>query len=116
MGQQKTIERETSYSGVGLHTGVKTRINFKPAPPDSGIKFIRIDLPGQPVIEANISNVVGIKRGTTIGKEGVEIHTVEHLMAAFYGLGIDNLVIEIPNSAYVLRQAQDDTSYGWQAS
>lgn len=95
MGQQKTIERESSYSGVGLHTGVKTRINFKPAPPDSGIKFIRIDLPGQPVIEANISNVVGIKRGTTIGKDGVEIHTVEHLMAAFYGLGIDNLVIEI---------------------
>ncbi|MCK4532787.1 bifunctional UDP-3-O-[3-hydroxymyristoyl] N-acetylglucosamine deacetylase/3-hydroxyacyl-ACP dehydratase [bacterium] len=95
MGQQKTIEREISYSGIGLHTGVKTKINFKPAPPDSGIKFIRIDLPGQPVIEANISNVVGIKRGTTIGKDGVEIHTVEHLMAAFYGLGIDNLVIEI---------------------
>jgi UDP-3-O-[3-hydroxymyristoyl] N-acetylglucosamine deacetylase/3-hydroxyacyl-[acyl-carrier-protein] dehydratase len=95
MEQQKTIEREISYSGIGLHTGVKTKINFKPAPPDSGIKFVRVDLPGQPVIEANISNVVGIKRGTTIGKNGVEIHTVEHLMAAFYGMGIDNLIIEI---------------------
>ncbi|MCK5533499.1 bifunctional UDP-3-O-[3-hydroxymyristoyl] N-acetylglucosamine deacetylase/3-hydroxyacyl-ACP dehydratase [bacterium] len=95
MEQQKTIEREGSYSGVGLHTGVKTKITFKPAPPDSGIKFIRVDLPGQPVIDASIANVVGIKRGTTIGKNGVEIHTVEHLMASFYGLGIDNLIVEV---------------------
>lgn len=96
--QQKTIAREISYSGVGLHTGVKTKILFKPAPPNSGIKFVRVDLPSQPVIDANIENVTGITRGTTLGQNGAEIHTVEHLMAVFCGLGIDNLIVEIDSN------------------
>ncbi|RKY87614.1 UDP-3-O-[3-hydroxymyristoyl] N-acetylglucosamine deacetylase [candidate division KSB1 bacterium] len=92
---QRTIKRSVEYSGIGLHTGNKTILHFKPAPPDTWIKFVRTDLDGKPEIPALIDNVVDISRGTTLGKNGVQVHTVEHVLAAVAGLQIDNLIIEI---------------------
>lgn len=95
--KQKTISKPVSLEGEGLHTGNFSKVTFKPAPEDHGIKFKRIDLPEQPVVEALIENVVDTARSTTIEKNNARIITVEHVMAAAYGLGIDNLLIEIDN-------------------
>lgn len=95
MERQRTIASEVSFSGIGLHTGNLTTITFKPAPPDSGITFVRADLPSRPRIKADIDHVVDVSRGTTIGADGVVVHTVEHVLAAAAGLGIDNLEIEV---------------------
>lgn len=100
MDKQKTINKEVSMKGIGLHTAKKVNITFKPGPIDSGINFIRIDLPDRPVIKAEIENVISQPRSlrrSSIGKNNVEIHTIEHVMAALAGLGIDNLYIEIDN-------------------
>lgn len=78
-----------------MHTGNLTTITFKPAPPESGITFYRTDLPGRPEIRADIDHVVDVSRGTTIGINGVRIGTVEHVLAAICGLGIDNMDIEL---------------------
>ncbi|HPI75000.1 MAG TPA: bifunctional UDP-3-O-[3-hydroxymyristoyl] N-acetylglucosamine deacetylase/3-hydroxyacyl-ACP dehydratase, partial [bacterium] len=93
--QQQTIRHEVSYSGVGLHTGNKTRITFKPAPANNGITFIRTDIPNSPVIPADIDHVLDISRGTTIGIGEAKIHTVEHVLAAVSGLEIDNIICEV---------------------
>jgi UDP-3-O-[3-hydroxymyristoyl] N-acetylglucosamine deacetylase/3-hydroxyacyl-[acyl-carrier-protein] dehydratase len=98
MENQKTIGKEASFSGIGLHTGNLTTITFKPAPPDSGITFHRIDLPDKPAIKADVDNVVDVTYGTTIGVNGVKVHTVEHVLAAIAGLGVDNLNIEVDAS------------------
>jgi UDP-3-O-[3-hydroxymyristoyl] N-acetylglucosamine deacetylase/3-hydroxyacyl-[acyl-carrier-protein] dehydratase len=95
MERQKTIASEASFSGIGLHTGNLTTITFKPAPANSGITFFRVDLPDRPGIKANVDHVVDVSRGTTIGIGDVRVHTVEHVMAAAAGLGIDNLNIEV---------------------
>jgi UDP-3-O-[3-hydroxymyristoyl] N-acetylglucosamine deacetylase/3-hydroxyacyl-[acyl-carrier-protein] dehydratase len=95
MDLQKTIKRETTYSGIGLHTGNITSVTFKPAPANSGIKFVRSDLPGKPEVEANIKNVISVARGTTLGNSSFQIQTVEHIMATLCGLGIDNLFVEV---------------------
>jgi UDP-3-O-[3-hydroxymyristoyl] N-acetylglucosamine deacetylase/3-hydroxyacyl-[acyl-carrier-protein] dehydratase len=95
MEKQKTIKKPVTYSGVGLHTGNKTLVTFKPAEVNTGIIFIRTDLPDKPVITASIDNVVDISRGTTIGRDGNNIHTIEHLMAALCGFRIDNIIIEV---------------------
>ena len=95
---QKTIRQEFSLAGVGLHTGCKVNIRCKPAPVNSGISFIRVDLPGRPVIQVDPSNIhidTGIPRCTSIGKGDVVIHTVEHLMSVLCGLGVNNLTVEI---------------------
>jgi UDP-3-O-[3-hydroxymyristoyl] N-acetylglucosamine deacetylase/3-hydroxyacyl-[acyl-carrier-protein] dehydratase len=109
---QKTIANEVSFSGIGLHTGSLTTMTFRPAPPDSGVTFYRVDLPQAPAIQADIDHVVDVSRGTTIGLNGAKVHTVEHVLAAIYGLDIDNIAIEldgpeIPNgdgSAYPFMQ------------
>lgn len=93
--RQKTIAKEASFSGVGLHTGSLTTVTFKPAPENTGIVFYRVDLPDKPAIPADIDHVVDVSRGTTIGIGEARVHTVEHCMAALNGLGIDNLVIEL---------------------
>lgn len=98
MENQKTIAKEASFSGIGLHTGNLTTITFKPAPPNSGITFHRIDLPEKPAIKADVDNVVDVTYGTTIGINGVKVHTVEHVLAAIAGLGVDNLNIEVDAS------------------
>ncbi len=95
MERQRTIAKEASFSGVGLHTGNLTTITFKPAPPNSGITFYRVDLPNRPTIRADIDHVVDVSRGTTIGLNGVKVRTVEHVLSAIAGLGIDNLKIEV---------------------
>ncbi|GMW01984.1 MAG: 3-hydroxyacyl-[acyl-carrier-protein] dehydratase FabZ [Candidatus Hydrogenedentota bacterium] len=95
MEKQKTIARDVSFSGIGLHTGNLTTITFKPAPVNSGITFYRVDLPGRPAIKADVDNVVDVSYGTTIGADGAIVHTVEHVLAAVAGLSIDNLDIEV---------------------
>ena len=92
---QKTIKKTVSFSGVGLHTGNKTTITFKPAPPDTGVIFIRTDLPERPRIQADVAHVIDVSRGTTIGLDGAKVLTIEHVLAAIAGLGIDNVYAEV---------------------
>lgn len=96
--QQRTIAKEFSLSGTGLHTGQNVTLTFKPAPPDSGVRFVRTDL-AQPVeIPADVSSVTveqPAHRNTSLACGNVVIHTVEHLLATCYGLQIDNLIVEI---------------------
>lgn len=93
--KQKTIKDPVSLCGTGLHTGEKVNVTFRPAPENFGYQFKRIDLPEQPMVEAVIDNVFDTSRGTTISQNGVEVKTVEHLLAALSGLGIDNVIIEV---------------------
>ena len=92
---QKTIKNEVTLSGVGLHTGNKVTMTFKPAPVNYGYAFVRIDLEGEPVIEASAEYVVNTQRGTNLEKRGVFVNTSEHVLAAVVALGIDNICIEI---------------------
>lgn len=92
---QKSIERTISLAGVGLHTGHAVSLTFKPAEADTGLRFVRTDIKPGVEIPALVDNVVDVERGTILAKGGVEIHTVEHVLAAAYGLGIDNLIIEL---------------------
>lgn len=93
--KKRTLESEASLTGIGLHTGENCTITFKPAGPDDGIKFVRADLPGSEPIPADIDHVIDISRGTTIGIGEAKVHTVEHVLAALTGLGIDSIVIEL---------------------
>lgn len=98
MERQRTIKKEVSHSGIGVHTGNKTSITFKPAPPGHGVRFVAKEFPNEAPIEAVIENVTDILRGTTLGRNDVKIHTVEHVLAALMGLGIDNLLVEVQGS------------------
>tara|TARA_R110001583_G_scaffold135989_1_gene287809 strand:+ start:13705 stop:15096 length:1392 start_codon:yes stop_codon:yes gene_type:complete len=93
--KQKTIKNEVTLSGVGLHTGNKVTMTFKPAPVNYGYAFVRIDLEGEPIIEASAEYVVNTQRGTNLEKRGVFVNTSEHVLAAVVALGIDNICIEI---------------------
>lgn len=93
--KQKTILKEVKLEGPGLHYGKKTRLTIKPAKPNTGYVFVRTDLESHPQIPALVEYVTDTSRGTTIGKNGSSISTVEHLLAATYSLGIDNVVFEI---------------------
>ncbi len=93
--QQRTIEKSVSMSGVGLHTGTSCTMTFKPAAENYGIKFVRVDLGGNPEIPAIADNVVDVSRGTTLGIGEAKVHTVEHVLAAIVGLQIDNIIIEL---------------------
>lgn len=93
--KQKTIKNEVTLSGVGLHTGNKVTMTFKPAPVNNGYVFKRIDLEGEPIIEASAEYVVNTQRGTNLEKRGVVINTSEHVLAAVVALGIDNIIIDI---------------------
>jgi len=96
--KQRTIKSPISFEGIGLHTGNLSRITFKPAPPDSGVKFIRADLPGRPSVVADIDHVVDIARGTTLANGDAKVYTVEHVLAALSGLQLDNLDIELDSN------------------
>jgi UDP-3-O-[3-hydroxymyristoyl] N-acetylglucosamine deacetylase / 3-hydroxyacyl-[acyl-carrier-protein] dehydratase len=98
MFKQKTIKSEISLTGVGLHTGKEVKMTFKPAPVNNGFSFIRIDLEGNPVIEANAEFVVNTQRGTNLEKLGVKIQTPEHVLAAFVGCDLDNVIVELDAS------------------
>jgi UDP-3-O-[3-hydroxymyristoyl] N-acetylglucosamine deacetylase/3-hydroxyacyl-[acyl-carrier-protein] dehydratase len=93
--KQTTIMKPVTLSGVGLHTGKEVTLTFLPAPDNHGIKFQRVDLPGRPIIDADVDNVVDISRGTTIEQNGARVATVEHVMASLAGLEIDNCMVEI---------------------
>ncbi|MCK5705199.1 MAG: UDP-3-O-acyl-N-acetylglucosamine deacetylase, partial [Cyclobacteriaceae bacterium] len=93
--KQHTIKKSVTLSGVGLHTGVNVNMTFLPAKPNHGIKFQRIDLDGQPIVDADVDNVVDLSRGTTIEQNGARINTVEHTMAALVGFEIDNILIQL---------------------
>ena len=88
--KQKTIQKEISLTGVGLHTGVTVNMTFKPAPANHGFAFVRMDLEGTPTVEAKAEYVVNTQRGTNLKKNGVEIQTSEHVLAAAVGLDIEN--------------------------
>ncbi|SPE52613.1 Beta-hydroxyacyl-(Acyl-carrier-protein) dehydratase FabZ [Verrucomicrobia bacterium] len=93
--QQQTLNRSASFSGVGLHSGNKVTMTFLPAAPNSGLRFRRVDLEGKPEIEARIENVVENNRSTTLARGNTRVHTVEHVLAAFAGYGIDNAIVEL---------------------
>lgn len=92
---QQTVAKPITVTGVGLHTGETSNMTFTPAQPNHGIKFQRIDLEGQPIIDADVDNVVDTSRGTTLEQNNARIHTVEHTLAALVGLEIDNCLIQI---------------------
>lgn len=92
---QHTIQKENSLEGIGLHTGKKVRMTFKPAKTNHGVKFQRVDLENKPVIPADVNQVVSTNRGTTIKTGEASVSTVEHTLSALMGLGIDNVLIEI---------------------
>src|SRR5271154_2280854 len=92
---QQTLNRAASFSGIGLHSGNRVNLTILPAPANSGVKFRRVDLEGKPEIEARVENVIETNRSTTIAKGNVKIHTVEHVLAALAGFGIDNATIEL---------------------
>ena len=90
---QTTIASPVSVSGRGLHTAQQVTVTFVPAPANFGIQFERIDLPGHPVIKASPYTVFDTSRGTSIKEGDAQVHTIEHLMAALAGLGIDNVLV-----------------------
>ena len=92
---QQTINKNSTISGVGLHTGIVTNVTFKPAKVDHGIVFQRIDLKNKPTIKADVDNVTDVSRGTTLEENNAKISTIEHLLAAIAGLEIDNILIEV---------------------
>jgi UDP-3-O-[3-hydroxymyristoyl] N-acetylglucosamine deacetylase/3-hydroxyacyl-[acyl-carrier-protein] dehydratase len=93
--KQKTLKGSFSLFGKGLHTGLNLTVTFNPAPENTGYKIQRIDLDGQPVIDAIAENVVDTQRGTVLGKGDARISTVEHGLSALYALGIDNCMIQV---------------------
>ncbi|MEO6035853.1 MAG: bifunctional UDP-3-O-[3-hydroxymyristoyl] N-acetylglucosamine deacetylase/3-hydroxyacyl-ACP dehydratase [Verrucomicrobiota bacterium] len=95
MLQQQTLRQPVSFSGIGLHSGNRVNMTFLPAPPDTGVHFRRMDLEGKPEIEARVENVSTTNRSTSLSKGNAKIHTVEHVLAAFAGSGIDNALVEL---------------------
>jgi len=93
--QQQTLNRPASFSGTGLHSGNRVTMTFLPAPANSGICFRRVDLEGKPEIEARVEHVSETNRSTSLARGNVKIHTVEHVLAAFAGYGVDNAIIEL---------------------
>jgi UDP-3-O-[3-hydroxymyristoyl] N-acetylglucosamine deacetylase/3-hydroxyacyl-[acyl-carrier-protein] dehydratase len=93
--KQRTIKNPVTISGVGLHTGKQTNLTFRPAPENHGYKFQRVDLVGNPIIDADVDNVVDTSRGTTLEQNGARIHTTEHVLAALVGMEIDNVLMEM---------------------
>ena len=93
--KQKTLKGSFSLFGKGLHTGLNLTVTFNPAPENTGYKIQRIDLEGEPIIEAVAENVMDTQRGTVLGKGDIRVSTVEHGMAALYALGIDNCLIQV---------------------
>src|SRR5258706_13330717 len=95
MIKQRTLKTSVRATGVGLHTGHKVTMVLRPAPIDTGIVFCRSDLPGNPAIPAHALNVSNTVMATVIEKNGTRVSTVEHLMSAFYGMGIDNAFVDV---------------------
>ncbi|WP_417503013.1 UDP-3-O-acyl-N-acetylglucosamine deacetylase [Mitsuokella jalaludinii] len=95
MQKQRTLKTEISYTGIGLHSGREVHATLKPAPEDTGIVFVRTDLPGAPQIHAKAENVTSTLRATTVEEDGHKVFTIEHLMSAFHAHRIDNAYVEL---------------------
>ncbi len=95
MNKQHTLKGSFSLEGKGLHTGLDIKITFNPAPENHGYKIKRVDIEDQPVIDAVAENVTATQRGTVLSKNGVQVSTVEHALAALYAYGVDNCLIEV---------------------
>ena len=95
---QKTIKNKVSFSGVALHSGLNVNVSLIPAEPNSGIIFKRVDLDKNNLVYPNFMNVTNTSLNTTVENEFGEISTIEHLMCALFGLGIDNVIVEIDKS------------------
>ncbi|HVU83617.1 MAG TPA: UDP-3-O-acyl-N-acetylglucosamine deacetylase, partial [Puia sp.] len=93
--KQHTLASPASISGTGLHTGIKVNMTLRPANPGFGYQFQRVDLPGQPTIKADCDLVTDTSRGTTLEEHGAKISTVEHILAALVGMGVDNCLLEL---------------------
>ncbi len=93
--KQRTLKAPITFTGRGLHTGVEVNMTFNPAPDSHGYIFKRTDLPGQPLINALAEHVVETSRGTTIEENGARVATIEHVLASFAGMGIDNVLVEL---------------------
>jgi UDP-3-O-[3-hydroxymyristoyl] N-acetylglucosamine deacetylase / 3-hydroxyacyl-[acyl-carrier-protein] dehydratase len=93
--KQRTLAKEISLNGKGLHTGINVTVTFKPAAANHGYKFCRVDLPGRPVIDALAEHVTETSRGTTLVQNNASVQTIEHILAAFHGLRVDNALIEL---------------------
>lgn len=93
--KQRTLKEAIKLAGIGLHTGEKVNIELCPAPENHGYKFQRVDVEGQPIIKADVDLVVATDRGTTLEQNGVRVYTTEHVLAALYGMEIDNALIKI---------------------
>ena len=94
-GNQRTVGSPASLAGTSLHTGQPVTLTLKPAPADFGIKFRRVDIPDQPFINADVEKVQTVERATSLAEGSVKVHTVEHILSALTGMGIDNAVIEM---------------------
>src|SRR5437764_1850211 len=92
---QHTVGKTAGCSGTALHTGEKVTLRLHPAPVDHGIKFKRKDLQDEPTIDAKIENLKMVERATTIGEGSIRVHTVEHVLAALWAMGVDNAVVEM---------------------
>ena len=93
--KQKTLKGSFSLYGKGLHTGLNLTVTFNPAPENTGYKIQRIDMEGEPIIDAIADNVTDTQRGTVLERKGVRVGTVEHGMAALYAMGVDNCLIQV---------------------
>ena len=93
--KQQTISKAISYEGDGLHSGLPVQMRILPSEPNTGITFVRTDLPGTPSVKADIRNVTNTMRATTLEDGEAKVFTVEHILAAFYGMAIDNCIIEL---------------------
>ena len=112
MIRQTTIKQPVTVSGVGLHTGAMVNLTFRPAAENHGYKFRRIDLDGQPVIDADADNVTDTSRGTTLEQNGGRISTTEHALAALVGCEIDNVLIDVDGPVDVVdgKDAKDTST------
>ena len=108
MLKQKTLKGSFSLFGKGLHTGLGLTVTFNPAPENTGYRIQRIDLEGEPVIDAVAENVVDTRRGTVLGKGDVRVSTVEHGLAALYALGIDNCLIQVNGPEFPILDGSAD--------
>ena len=95
MEKQQTVVNSAVYSGIALHSGARSAVRVQPAPENTGIVFRRVDLPGRPEVRALASNVVDVRRGTTIASGNAVVFTVEHIMSALNAFHIDNCIVEM---------------------
>ena len=95
---QRTLSKCASIQGTSLHTGLPVKLTIKPAEPNTGLKFRRIDLPDKPFIDASAAKVQTVERATTLAEGSVKVHTVEHILSALTGMGVDNAIIEMDSN------------------